>query len=258
MGLCYDLTSIFSLWDPPLPPVECDGIRMEAYQPSMSGPVFHARGDTMVKVKAFRFYRTKYNLYQHASLYGSPLPCIVIPVFIFQKYDDWTWWIGLFAMLNLWVWVGGIMISTFVTAWVLGCMHGVRQRPLLTMRQRAVGLFQVLFSLDWDIKGPDGISLSASLEPSALQLEGIEIVCDAIDDEVPAAEDTDEARVQYLEAGLAQAQERASIAEERASSAEARANIAEARVAELEANLNKLAWRQPSTATPSLAAKFAL
>jgi len=106
------------------------------------------------------------------------------------------------------------MISTFVTSWVLGCIHGVRQRPALTMRQRAIALFKLVFWLDWDIKGPDGVILSTRLEPSVP------------DDCIPAAEDQaalDAAGVEYLEARLAKAQERASIAE--------------ARVAELEAKL---------------------
>jgi len=210
MGLSYDLTSIFSLYDAPLPPVECDGIRMEAYQPSISGPVFHAKGDTMIRVKDFRLRRTKYNVYQFTVLYGSPLLCVAIPTLIFQKYADWMWWIRLFLMLNLLIWVGGIMLSNFVTAWVLGCIHGVRQRPVLTMRQRARALFKVVVWLDWDIQGPDGVILSARLEPSVTE------------DDIPAAEDQaalDAAGV----AGLAKAQERASIAE--------------ARVAELEAKL---------------------
>lgn len=237
MGFCYDMTAIFSLWDPPLPPVDCDGIRMEAYQPSVAGPVFHAKGDTMIRVKDFRFSRAKFNVYQFLSLYCSPVPCVVVPVLIFQKYDDWTWWIGLFLMLNFWIWLGGIILSSFVTCWVLGCIHGVRQRPLLTMRKRAIKLYKVFFSSDWDIKGKDGVPLCETLAASAIE-------ADAAAAEGQGAPDP--AHAEHLEAGLAHAQERASLAEARASVAEARASGAEAQVAELQARLDTLAPSQPS------------
>merc|ERR1719221_1298770 len=109
-----------------MPPVYFHGIRMDAYQPSCAGPVFHRVGNEMVRIKDFRWYRLKYNVYQFGILYFSPLPCVVVPIFVFQKHDDWIWWVALFSMLNFWIWVCGVLLSTFVAAWVLGGVQGVR------------------------------------------------------------------------------------------------------------------------------------
>merc|ERR1712232_40561 len=101
---------------------------MEAYQPSCAGPVFRAVNNKMVRVKEFRWYRFKFNVYQFGILYFGPIPCTIAPILVFQKQSDWVWWVALLSMINFWIWVGGILLSTFVTAWVLGMAHGVRQR----------------------------------------------------------------------------------------------------------------------------------
>lgn len=224
MGFAYDLTSIFTIWHPPDPPVSFEGIRMDAYQPSCAGPVFHAIGNKMVRVKDFRFHRAKYNVYQFVGLYFSPAVCIAGPVFIFEKQADWTWWLVLFLMLNFWIWVGGILLSTFVTAWALGFAHGVRQEPTLTLRVRFRKLFNVFFSFDWNIEDNATAAKDLNITPAKLGADA------------PATEETD--RAEDLHAKMRQLYEQLAISERERLAAVARANIAVARVDALEAMLD--------------------
>jgi signal transduction histidine kinase len=228
MGFSYDLTSVFTLWDAPAPPVDFDGIRMEAYQPSVAGPVFVAVGNRMVRVKHFRWARFKYNVYQFSVLYGSPVVCIIPPLFIFGKHDDWTWWVGLFLMLNFWIWIGGVFISTFISTWAMGLSYGVRQNPALTMKERARTLFKVFFSFDWDIPGQR--VAARDLEPAApdaVKLEGLDDVLEVTEHKSSAA----------VQAALAKVQEQLQEKVAALSIAEERARLAEAQVVDLEDRL---------------------